>query len=57
MQHEPLCQHSNHTQALLSPAVCTYCALIRRVREEERARQWPDPMLDTYLYDVEGRPE
>lgn len=57
MQHEPLCLHSNHTQAMLSPAVCTYCALIRRVRVEERARQWPDPMPDRYVRSIEGMPE
>ena len=54
--HDDLCQHSVHVQKQLSPKMCTYCVLIRRVEKRERNRQFPDP-FSKYETAVEGMPE
>lgn len=38
MTHDPFCRHSTTVQNLLNPLICTYCQLIREVREDERSK-------------------
>lgn len=36
MTHDPLCQHPESVRRMLNPLICTYCQLIRAVRNDER---------------------
>lgn len=54
--HDDLCQHTADTQRMLDPRSCVFCQVIVAAIQRERTRQFPDPFLDAYLTEVEGRP-